>query len=113
MACNCTDQCPHSDQCIAVGFPDTGECWVACSKDRDAATDDIPSLELDTQIDVDTRDVDLLDFAEFLSQRSAVELLIPVSAARGKVGVKLTNTSFAAVLEQAGIVAGDPIESGT
>jgi hypothetical protein len=105
MACDCPTQCPASEHCIAIYIHDTGECWVLCSKDEVKLAPSAP-VPLDAEVDVDTRNVDLVQLGTFLSSRCDAELLIPAKAARKPIELKEKKTTLRAAVEQAGMVVG-------
>jgi hypothetical protein len=109
MGCDCAGICPKSAHCIAIYIYDTGECWVACSKDRiKLPADERVRVPLDQKIDVDMRGTDLARLGAFLAERSDVDLLIPAARATDWVEVKEKGITLRELIDRVGLVVANP-----
>jgi hypothetical protein len=101
--CTCDGVCHESAHCIAIKILDTGECWVACSQDDQVLA---PSelLPLDSGVDVETRNVDLVMLGRFIDGGCEADVLIPARDAARKVDMRHEGTTLGELIDRAGLM---------
>ena len=107
--CDCDDQCAEFSSCMCVSYPDTPgscecDCWGPIVIAPSAAKSGKRSA--DSPVDLCIKNADLALFAEFLSKRLDVQILIPAERVRESVSMKVTNSTVQSVAQKVGLVIG-------
>src|SRR3954469_23145204 len=101
MGCDCATVCPNARHCAVMEIlsPEPGEsrCVAICDPDPEP----LPAIPLDAKVNIDTRDIDLATFGEFLAGMCAEDVLIPAKSAFQPVDLQEKDTTLGAVLESA------------
>jgi hypothetical protein len=111
--CTCDSECPGEDGCACIYSYDDEQCDCDCP--GTIIIHPTPTvLSRDARVAFNAKDCELAKLGEFLAKRSSAEVLIPASRARVKLSLQMQDTTFAEVLEAAGLVvqAGGQTESG-
>jgi hypothetical protein len=110
MGCDCASVCPHARHCAVMEIlePEPGEsrCVAFCDPDPEPSAARFVALPLDTEVRIDTRNIELAALGEFLANFCEEDVLIPARSASKIVEFSDKNTTLGAVLERAGLVVG-------
>ena len=107
--CDCSHVCPESGECFCMYIVSTDTCGCECGEPVML----LPSpLAADETINISVVNKDLASVAEAINRFTRNDVLVPASALRSKVSTKLEEVSFAYALEQLGLVAAPPTQSG-
>ena len=102
--CNCDDVCPESTSCMCVYVYDTGICDCDCIGPIVIT----PTLKLADRVAINIRGATLASVGETFGRSSEVDLFIPANRASEHVSISVKNKTLKYVLDNVGIVIGDP-----
>lgn len=108
--CTCDNVCPSAANCtcLAIFRPDGS---VHCCCDCDNNPIPLPITARD-QVNLDVRNTELGELAEFVHRMTEADVLVPASSLRRRIDMKLERLAFDEALERIGLVLAPPTDRG-